>query len=104
MQSLIIKLFFCIFEAKQKIQCPRPVPNVNGKYYSVETINESEHVVRLLEFIPGKLFHEIPITNYLLFQSGEYLAKLNKALRVSLSTLPHMRFEPMTIDLLPEYI
>uniref|UniRef100_A0A1A9UL53 Hydroxylysine kinase n=1 Tax=Glossina austeni TaxID=7395 RepID=A0A1A9UL53_GLOAU len=39
-----IKLFLCIFEAKQKIQCPRPVPNVNGKYYSVETINESEHV------------------------------------------------------------
>uniref|UniRef100_A0A1B0G066 Hydroxylysine kinase n=1 Tax=Glossina morsitans morsitans TaxID=37546 RepID=A0A1B0G066_GLOMM len=42
---------------------------------------DPEHVVRLLEFIPGKLFHEIPITNYLLFQSGEYLAKLNKALR-----------------------
>uniref|UniRef100_A0A1B0AUR9 Hydroxylysine kinase n=1 Tax=Glossina palpalis gambiensis TaxID=67801 RepID=A0A1B0AUR9_9MUSC len=44
--------------AKQKIQCPRPVPNVNGKYYSIETINEGEHVIRLLEFIPGKLFHE----------------------------------------------
>ncbi|KAL9927306.1 hydroxylysine kinase isoform 1-T4 [Glossina fuscipes fuscipes] len=70
-----------LYLAKQKIQCPRPVPNVNGKYYSIETINEGEHVIRLLEFIPGKLFHEVPITNYLLFQSGEYLAKLNKALR-----------------------
>uniref|UniRef100_A0A1A9WKZ4 Hydroxylysine kinase n=1 Tax=Glossina brevipalpis TaxID=37001 RepID=A0A1A9WKZ4_9MUSC len=70
-----------LYLAKQNIQCPRPVQNVNGKYYSIESVNENEHIIRLLEFIPGKLFHEIPISNYLLFQSGEYLAKLNKALR-----------------------
>ncbi|TMW54879.1 hypothetical protein DOY81_000112 [Sarcophaga bullata] len=67
--------------AKQQVQCPRPIPNVNGNYYSVESINGAEHVVRLLEYVPGKLFHEVNVTNYLLYQSGEYLAKIVKALK-----------------------
>ncbi|KAM7351750.1 hydroxylysine kinase isoform 1-T3 [Cochliomyia hominivorax] len=70
-----------LYLSKQHIQCPKPIANVNGKYYSVESINGKEHVVRLLEFIPGKMFHEVPITNYLLYQSGEYLAKIVKALK-----------------------
>ncbi|XP_061398197.1 hydroxylysine kinase [Musca vetustissima] len=63
------------------LQCPRPVANVNGKLYSVENIGGVQHIVRLLEFVPGKMFHEVPITNYLLYQSGEYLAKVVKALK-----------------------
>ncbi|XP_005182629.1 hydroxylysine kinase [Musca domestica] len=63
------------------IECPRPVANVNAKLYSVENINGTQHIVRLLEFVPGKMFHEVPTTNYLLYQSGEYLAKMVKALK-----------------------
>lgn len=58
--------------------------NVNAKLYSVENINGTQHIVRLLEFVPGKMFHEVPTTNYLLYQSGEYLAKMVKALKVTL--------------------
>ncbi|XP_075153876.1 hydroxylysine kinase [Haematobia irritans] len=65
----------------KEVVCPRPVANVNGKHYSIENINGVDHIVRLLEFIPGKIFHEVPITNYLLYNSGEYLAKIVKALK-----------------------
>lgn len=70
-----------LYLSKQNIQCPRPIANVSGKYFSVEAINGVEHVVRLLEFIPGQMFHEVPISNVLLYQSGEYLAKIVKALK-----------------------
>ncbi|XP_065355367.1 hydroxylysine kinase [Calliphora vicina] len=70
-----------LYLSKQQVQCPRPIANVNGKYYSLEHINGADHVVRLLEFIPGKMFHEVPTTNYLLYQTGEYLAKIVKALK-----------------------
>uniref|UniRef100_T1GPB7 Hydroxylysine kinase n=1 Tax=Megaselia scalaris TaxID=36166 RepID=T1GPB7_MEGSC len=70
-----------IYLRNQKIECPNPVANVYGKYFSVENINGVNHIVRLLEFIPGKMFHQVPKTNYLLFSSGEYLAKLDRALK-----------------------
>ncbi|XP_055837835.1 hydroxylysine kinase [Episyrphus balteatus] len=67
--------------SKQGIQCPRPVANLHGKYFSVEKINGVNYVVRLLEFIPGKIFNQVTKSNYLFFQSGEYLAKVNRALK-----------------------
>lgn len=63
------------------MQCPRPIANARGKYYSVEQLNGNGHVVRLLEFIPGKMFHEVETTKNLLYQCGEYLAKLDRALK-----------------------
>ncbi|KAM8716119.1 hypothetical protein ACLKA7_003063 [Drosophila subpalustris] len=70
-----------LFLSKQQVQCPRPIPNARGKYYSVEQLNGNAHVVRLLEFIPGKMFHEVEVTKNLLYQCGEYLAKLDRALK-----------------------
>ncbi|SPP79413.1 blast:Hydroxylysine kinase [Drosophila guanche] len=70
-----------LYLSKQQIKCPRPIANASGKYYSVEKLNGTAHVVRLLEFVPGQIFREVPITNCLLFQSGEYLAKLDRALK-----------------------
>ncbi|XP_002002055.2 hydroxylysine kinase [Drosophila mojavensis] len=70
-----------LYLAKQNVVCPRPIANARGKYYSVEQINGNNHVVRLLEFIPGQMFHEVPTTKNLLYQSGEYLAKLDRALK-----------------------
>ncbi|XP_013111963.2 hydroxylysine kinase [Stomoxys calcitrans] len=65
----------------KQVKCPRPVANVNGKYYSVETLSGVDHIVRLLEYIPGKMLHEVPITNYLLYNCGEYLAQIVKNLK-----------------------
>ncbi|XP_030556679.1 hydroxylysine kinase [Drosophila novamexicana] len=70
-----------LYLVKQHVHCPRPIANARGKYYSVEQIGGNAHVVRLLEFIPGKMFHEVPVTKNLLYQSGEYLAKLDRALK-----------------------
>lgn len=70
-----------IYLSQHGIHCPKPVRNVNGKYYSVEHINGDDHVVRLLEYIPGKMFHQVPKTKSLLYQSGEYIAKVNDAVK-----------------------
>lgn len=67
--------------AKQGIKCPRPIKNLHGKFYSVERIRGVNYIVRLLEFIPGRMFHEVSKSNYLYFQSGEYLAKVDRALK-----------------------
>lgn len=67
--------------SKQGIQCPRPIANLHGKCMSVEKIKGVNYVVRLLEFIPGKMFHQVTKSNYLFFQSGEYLAKVDRALK-----------------------
>lgn len=66
---------------KQGIQCPTPIANVYGKHFSIENIKGVNYVVRLLEFIPGKIFHQVIKSNYLFFQSGEYLAKVDRALK-----------------------
>ncbi|CAD7079448.1 unnamed protein product [Hermetia illucens] len=65
----------------QGILCPKPVINVYGKLYSIEIINNEKHIVRLLEFIPGQMFHEIPHTKNLFYQAGEYIAKFDNALK-----------------------
>ncbi|XP_022214801.2 hydroxylysine kinase [Drosophila obscura] len=70
-----------LYLSKKQIKCPRPIANASGKYYSVEKLSGTAHVVRLLEFVPGQIFREVPITKYLLFQSGEYLAKLDRTLK-----------------------
>ncbi|XP_054745161.1 hydroxylysine kinase [Anastrepha obliqua] len=70
-----------MYLSKEGIVCPRPIANVNDKYFSVEHINGSDHVVRLLEFVPGKMFHEVESSHYLLYKSGEYIAKIDRALK-----------------------
>ncbi|EDX05396.1 hydroxylysine kinase [Drosophila simulans] len=70
-----------LYLGKHSVKCPRPVANATGKYYSVERLNGNSNVVRLLEFIPGEIFHQVPVTKHLLYRSGEYLARLDRALK-----------------------
>ncbi|XP_068140178.1 hydroxylysine kinase [Drosophila tropicalis] len=70
-----------LYLAKQNVKCPRPIANAVGKYYSVEQLSGKSHVVRLFEFLPGKMFHEAQMSKNLLFQSGEFLAKLDRSLK-----------------------
>lgn len=70
-----------IFLRKHNFHCPTPVKNVYGKYYSVESLYGVQHIVRLLEFLPGKIFHEIKPTSHIFYQAGEYVAKLDRTLK-----------------------
>lgn len=70
-----------LFLAQQNIHCPRPVMNINGKYFSTTLIGETKHNVRVLEFIPGKIFHEVPKTSHLFYQAGEFIARIDNALK-----------------------
>lgn len=55
--------------------------NIYGKYFSVERIYNSKNAVRLLEYQPGKIFHDVLKTNHLYYQVGEFLAKIDNALK-----------------------
>lgn len=65
----------------RNIQCPQPMQNIFGRYHSVETLGEGRHVVRLLEFLPGKVFHGVPHPDRLFYQAGMLIAKIDAALK-----------------------
>lgn len=70
-----------LFLAQQNITCPKPIMNVYGKYYSTELLGTTKHIVRLLEYIPGKIFKEVPLTNNLFYQAGVFVAKFDRAIK-----------------------
>lgn len=61
---------------------PKLVPTKSGQYYAIKTCNNKQHVVRLLEFIPGTLLYQIQPTETLLYQAGQFVAQLNLAMKV----------------------
>lgn len=71
-----------IFLHQQGIECPKPVMNVFGKYHSVQKIDGVQHLVRLLEYLPGDLFTDLPIkTHFQFYQVGEWVARIDGALK-----------------------
>ncbi|XP_031638487.1 hydroxylysine kinase-like [Contarinia nasturtii] len=70
-----------LFLRQQGIECPKPVMNIFGKYNSIEKIGESTHLVRLLEYIPGRIFNNVLKTKHLFYQVGEFVAKIDSALK-----------------------
>lgn len=70
-----------LFLRQQGIECPKPVMNIFGKYYSVEKIGDSSHLVRLLEFLPGRIFNQVLKTKHLFYEVGEFVAKIDSALK-----------------------
>lgn len=70
-----------LFLRQQSINCPKPVMNIFGKYHSIENIDGSMHLVRLLEFLPGKMFNDVLKTNNLFYQVGEFIAQIDLALK-----------------------
>ncbi|KAL4709668.1 hypothetical protein ACJJTC_007399 [Scirpophaga incertulas] len=65
----------------RSVVCPKPVRNVYGHLHSVETISGKQHIVRLLEFIPGQMLKDVPLTDALLYQLGEFVANLDNKLQ-----------------------
>lgn len=66
------------FVSDNGISCPRPVSNVYGRNYSLEPIRGNEHVIRLLEYIPGKVLDEVPYSENLFYQAGVFLANFDR--------------------------
>lgn len=67
--------------SSREIKCPVPIQNINGKHHSLEKLGASNHVVRLLEYIPGKVFHGVPHPDHLFYQAGQFIARIDSALK-----------------------
>ena len=79
MASIIFHLHInIIISDNQKFLCPKQLPNIDGEYYSIEDNN----VVRLYEYIPGKIFCDVSPSPNLFYQAGVYLGKLDESLKV----------------------
>ncbi|XP_052749479.1 hydroxylysine kinase [Galleria mellonella] len=65
----------------RSVTCPKPVRNVFGHLHSIETISGKRHAVRLLEFVPGEILKNVPLTESLLYQLGEFVANLDNKLQ-----------------------
>ncbi|XP_065095657.1 hydroxylysine kinase [Ochlerotatus camptorhynchus] len=63
------------------ITCPTPIENIFGKYHSVEKLGDGKHVVRLLEYVPGKVFHGIPHPDRLFYDAGTFIGRIDSALK-----------------------
>ena len=79
-----------MFLKEQGFDCPTPVQATNGDF-KVMWLNVAPHsgseekvleAVRLLNFVPGRLLSDVPITERLLRDTGKTLAKLNRLARV----------------------
>lgn len=69
-----------------KINVPNPVQNKTGKFFSLECIssfggNQKWHIVRLLQYEPGRIFKSVPCCRKLYYDAGFWLANLDNALK-----------------------
>ncbi|CAF4956565.1 unnamed protein product [Pieris macdunnoughi] len=69
------------FLLTRSVTCPKPVRNVFGHLHSVENIGGKQHAVRLLEFVPGELLKDVPTSEALFYQLGEFVANLDNKLQ-----------------------
>lgn len=70
-----------LFLRQQGIECSKPVMNIYGKYHTALKIGTENHLVRLFEFLPGKIFDSVPKTANLFYQAGEFVALIDNALK-----------------------
>lgn len=86
------KILFCVFNfstesqiiilANLGINCSRPIKNKEGNYYSIENLSSGQHVVRLMNFLPGKAIFQVPPSARLFYQLGKFIAQLDESLKV----------------------
>lgn len=73
--------------------CPRQLQNIEGNYFGYETTeNDQKYVIRVYEFIPGKLLGNVTPTANLLYHAGVYLGKMDNTLKVVLFLISLQRF------------
>lgn len=67
---------------------------IEGKYFSLE----GEYIIRLYEYIPGKLLCDVPPSPNLYYHAGVYLGKLDETLKVSLSLISFFSIKSWRIE------
>ncbi|KAF7415154.1 hypothetical protein HZH68_003643 [Vespula germanica] len=74
-----------------QLNCPIPVKNLNGTYYTLEKTNDSEesHAIRLFIYQPGQLLTHASWNKELLYKVGHLAADLD----LRLSKFYHPAFE-----------
>lgn len=76
-----------LFLGENGIVCTQPIKNIHGKYFSIQRLKspnkgeQKDHLVRLLTFQPGEIMYNIPCTQKLLYELGQYVANLNIILK-----------------------
>ena len=50
--------------------------------FSLDPEEDEVHVVRLVTYIPGIVFHKIPYTADMLYELGQHVGRLDKVLKV----------------------
>ncbi|CAH1253573.1 HYKK [Branchiostoma lanceolatum] len=88
--------FLDVFEAQTALMTlladkgfpvPQIVPNLRGDVMSLETLRKndngdcSENIVRLLTYLPGTVYHNVPMTFPLAYDAGVFLGKVQEALK-----------------------
>ncbi|CAK1547570.1 unnamed protein product [Leptosia nina] len=69
------------FLLTRSVTCPKPIRNVFGHLHSIENIGGKHHAVRLLEYVPGELLKDVPKSEALFYQLGEFVANLDNKLQ-----------------------
>ncbi|XP_078615744.1 hydroxylysine kinase-like isoform X8 [Branchiostoma floridae x Branchiostoma japonicum] len=75
------------FLADKGLPVPQAVPNLLGDVMSLENLRRSdnggcsENLVRLLTYLPGTVYHNVPMTLALAYEAGVFLAKVQEALK-----------------------
>ncbi|XP_060709871.1 hydroxylysine kinase-like [Hemiscyllium ocellatum] len=73
-----------IFLSEKGFPSPTPIPTIDGKIMSLETIGcgvqSKAHMVRLLTYLPGRPLSEMPIGPQILYKAGQTLARMNEVL------------------------
>ncbi|XP_013168904.1 PREDICTED: hydroxylysine kinase [Papilio xuthus] len=69
------------FLSRRSVTCPVPVRNVFGQLHSLEMLGGQQHAVRLLEYVPGELLKDVPHSDALFYQLGEFVANLDNKLQ-----------------------
>lgn len=71
------------FSENNGIECPTPLKNKQKHYYSKENCGDETHLIRLFEFIPGKIFNDVSHTPELFYEAGQYTAQIELLLKVN---------------------
>ncbi|XP_072409361.1 hydroxylysine kinase-like isoform X1 [Chiloscyllium punctatum] len=73
-----------MFLSAKGFPSPIPIPTIDGKIMSLETIDcgvqSKAHMIRLLTYLPGLPLSEMPIGPQILYKVGQTLARMNEVL------------------------
>ncbi|XP_053407225.1 hydroxylysine kinase-like [Mercenaria mercenaria] len=79
----------CQYVRERGVPTQVPILNIDGREWSLETFHDNEngkpvkngpYLVRLVTFVPGKIFHETPYVPGSFYNVGIFVGKLHKAM------------------------